>query len=209
MSLLIEENAVVLFQGDSITDAGRSREDHTALGAGYAAMAAAWFTALYPGRNVTFLNRGIGGHHVTDLQGRWKEDCLDLKPTWVSILIGINDCGHRYSTGVEVTTEAYEAGYRDLLTQVRDRLAARIVICEPFLLAHPERLNWREDLDPKIGAARALAREFADVFIPFDGLFAQACTAQEPAFWAPDGVHPTAPGHALMAQAWLRGVGAV
>lgn len=37
-----QPNELVLFQGDSITDAGRSREDDSQLGAGYAALLAAW-----------------------------------------------------------------------------------------------------------------------------------------------------------------------
>ncbi|MES9143948.1 SGNH/GDSL hydrolase family protein, partial [Cutibacterium acnes] len=205
MSLLIEENAVVLFQGDSITDVGRSRENDKDLGKGYANMAPAWFSALYPERNVKFINRGISGNRVKDLRGRWKEDCLDLDPTWVSILIGINDCWRRDDRNDPTSVESYEEGYRDILSQVRDELGAKIIICEPFVLPSLEdRRMWRDDLDPKINVARDLAREFNAIFIPFDGLFAQASTKKEPAFWAPDGVHPSQAGHALMANAWLK-----
>ncbi len=72
-----------------------------------------------------------------------------------------------------------------------------------------DRENWREDLDPKIAIVRKLAREYGALYVPFDGLFAQAATQREPAFWASDGVHPTAAGHALMAQTWLRAVKAL
>ena len=85
---LIEDNAVVLFQGDSITDAGRDRNAKGSLGGGYAQMAATWFTALYPEKRVNFLNRGNSGNRAADLEARWQADCLDLKPSWVSIMIG-------------------------------------------------------------------------------------------------------------------------
>ncbi|MBN1933543.1 MAG: GDSL family lipase, partial [Anaerolineae bacterium] len=91
--------------------------------------------------------------------------------------------------------------------QVRDQLGARLVICEPFLLPVPDdRRAWRVDLDPKIAVARDLAREFGAIYVPLDGILAQASTRRAPAFWAADGVHPTPAGHALIAQAWLKAV---
>jgi acyl-CoA thioesterase I len=207
MNPLIEQNAVVLFQGDSITDAGRSRESDADLGRGYAQLVAAWFSALYPERNVTFINRGISGNRATDLVARWQQDCLDLKPTWVSILIGINDTWRRYDANDPTPADAYTAHYRTLLEAVRHRTEARLILLEPFVLPVPEdRVHWRADLDPKIAAARALAREVGAHFVPLDGLFAAASTQREPAFWLPDGVHPSPAGHALIAQAWLRAV---
>lgn len=210
MSLLIQENAVVLFQGDSITDCGRNRNDPSSLGFGYAMMAASWFSALYPERRVTFINRGISGNRTKDLVARWDEDCLALKPDWVSILIGINDVWRRYDRNDPTPLEAFASNYRRLLTDIKEKLGAGIIICEPFVLPVPDdRKAWRVDLDPKIQAVRELAREFGAYYVPFDGLFAQAASRVDPAYWAPDGVHPSLAGHALMAQAWLKAVGAL
>ena len=209
MSFLIEDNAVVLFQGDSITDAGRSRENDEALGSGYPAQTAAWFSAMYPEKNVRFLNRGVGGNRVKDLCARWTADCIALKPDIVSIMIGINDTWRRYDGNDPTSSSDYEKGYREILTRTKD-LGARIIILEPYVLPVPEdRVKWREDLDPKIDAARRLAREFNAVYIPLDGIFAQAAAARDPAFWAVDGVHPTPAGHALIARSWLQAVGAI
>jgi lysophospholipase L1-like esterase len=207
---LIENNAVVLFQGDSITDAGRSRLNDIDLGRGYAAMAAAWFSALYPEKHVRFLNRGISGNRAVDLRGRWQHDCLDLQPTWVSILIGINDTWRRFDSNDPKTTESYERDFNHICSQVRDRLNARLIIMEPFLLPTPrDRIAWRQDLDPKIAVARKLSREYDALFVPLDGIFAEAATKQAMEFWLPDGVHPTTVGHALIAQAWLKCVKAI
>jgi acyl-CoA thioesterase-1 len=207
MGTLIEKGATVLFQGDSITDAGRNRADGFDLGQGYAMMAASWFTALHPERRVQFLNRGVGGDRVKDLRARWERDCLELKPMWLSILIGINDTWRRYDSNDCTSAEEFEAVYRDILSQARDRLGARLILCEPFVLhATEDKMQWRADLDPKIHAVRKLAREFGAIFVPLDGLFAAASTRREPGFWAADGVHPSPAGHALMAQAWLRSV---
>ncbi|NPV79477.1 MAG: SGNH/GDSL hydrolase family protein [Firmicutes bacterium] len=204
MSTLIETDAVVLFQGDSITDAGRSRLNDDDLGLGYPMLTAAWFSAKYPDKRVRFINRGVSGDRVRDLQARWKRDCISLKPTWVSILIGINDCWRRYDNDDPTSVEDFEASYRDILTQVKERLDAKVILMEPFVLpVFAEQARWREDLDPKIHVVRKLAREFETLLLPLDGLFAQACTRRDPSFWSPDGVHPSPAGHALIARAWL------
>jgi lysophospholipase L1-like esterase len=205
---MIKPGSIVLFQGDSITDCQRKKELPGDLGRGYALMAAGLFQARYPERNVKFLNRGISGNRVKDLEARWDEDCLGLKPDVVSIYIGINDTWRHYDRNDPTSTEQFAAGYRRLLERTKAGLDARIVLVEPFVLPVPEdRKTWREDLDPKIQVVRELAREFGALLVPLDGLFAQASMRAEPAFWAPDGVHPSPAGHALIAQAWLQAIG--
>ena len=208
MSIRIEDDAVVLFQGDSITDAGRTMGLGEDLGQGYVMMASALFSAICPEKRVRFVNRGISGNRVKDLRARWQEDCLDLTPTWVSIMIGVNDTWRRFDSNDPTGPDAFEADYRAILEQVRDGLDAQLILIEPFLLPVPEdRLEWRADLDPKIDAVRRLAQEFSAILIPMDGVFQRACAHRSPAFWAPDGVHPTPPGHAMIAKEWLRAVG--
>jgi len=200
----IQHGQTVLFQGDSITDAGRSRENLNDLGFGYAALTAAWFAASYPARTVRFFNRGISGNRAADLRGRWQADCLDLKPDWVSILIGINDTWRRYDRNDPTPAETYRENFRAILERTA-KSGARLIVLEPFLLPVPEdRKAWRVDLDPKIAAARELAREFKAIYVALDGLFAEAAAQRDPAFWLPDGVHPSLAGHALIARAWLR-----
>jgi len=207
MDLAATKNPLILFQGDSITDAERNREEPWSLGTGYALMIAGWFQALFPEINGVFLNRGVGGDRVVDLKARWQEDCLDLKPDLVSIMIGINDCWGRYSYNTTVPVEEFEADYRAILRQTKEALAAEIVLCEPFVLPVMEgQEKWHEDLGPKIQVVRNLAREFNAILIPYDGIFAQAATRQKPAYWLYDGVHPTEAGHALIAREWMKHV---
>lgn len=209
--MLIKDNFTVLFQGDSVTDAGRSYEDDSNLGWGYPMLISSWFTALYPEKQVKFINRGVSGNRVVDLQSRWDRDCIDVKPDVVTILIGINDCWRKYDSNDPTSAEKFEAGYRDLLTQIKEKLSgAKIILMEPFVLPIPEdRADWRVDLDPKIHVARKLAREFDATLVPLDGIFAQAAAKAPLATWAADGVHPTQAGHALISEAWLKAVKAL
>lgn len=207
----ITEGATVLFQGDSITDADRARFFADDLGRGYVQMVAGWYSALYPERQARFVNRGIGGDRVVNLLDRWEDDCLALRPDLLTILVGINETWRAFDAGDPTPVATFERGYRELLTRTRERLPqTRVILMEPFSLPiSPDREAWRADLDPKIGAVRRLAREFGHLLIPLDGLFAQAATRRDPSFWAQDGVHPTPAGHALIAQTWLRAVGAI
>ncbi|MNO23528.1 GDSL-like Lipase/Acylhydrolase [compost metagenome] len=205
-----QENDIILFQGDSITDWGRNYEDPSSLGVGYALMVAARLGLQYPEKKLTFINRGISGNRAADLQRRWDRDCLELKPTVVSIYIGINDTWRRFDSGEETTAAQFEASYRDLIERTLNATNAKLILVEPFVLPVPEdRKGWRQDLDPKIHVVRELAREYGALLVPLDGLFAAASMKANSAFWAPDGVHPSPAGHALITEAWLKAAGAI
>lgn len=205
---IIQKGETVLFIGDSITDALRSYEDAYSLGNGYVFVAAGLFASLYPELQVQFLNRGISGNRIIDLEQRWQEDCLDLKPDWITIMIGINDATWRYTRDDSTTTEHFISVYRELLTQAKEQFGTKLIILEPFVMPTSDlRIQCREDLDPKIHALRDLAQEMGAIYVSMDGLFAEARSKAAIEYWAPDGVHPTPAGHALMARAWLRAVG--
>jgi len=207
VALGIPPGSGVLFIGDSITDAGRDRDDPASLGSGYALMAAAAFGARHPRHGVTFVNRGIAGDRVHDLVARWDTDCLELVPDVVSVLIGVNDTWRRYDSDDETPTADYESDYRKILTRARERIDPLFILVEPFLLPmSDDQHGWRVDLDPRIGVVRRLAAEFDATLVPADGTFAAAAADAGPAVWSTDGVHLTPAGDALLARAWLRHV---
>lgn len=212
---VIKPGDTILFQGDSITDAGRKRgindaNSVAALGEGYA-----WFTASQllvdsPTANLKIFNRGISGNKVYQLAERWQADCLDLKPNVLSVLIGVNDFWHTKSFEYKATVETYENDYRKLLQRTKDALPdIRFVICEPFLLTCGNvKPDWPGEFAAYQAAARRLADEFKATFVPFQAAFDRAVKIAPPATWAADGVHPSSSGAALMTHEWLRAVGA-
>ncbi len=192
----------ILFQGDSITDAGRDYSDPHNLGNGYPRFAAEILKERFPDEELEFLNFGISGNRACDLVARWETDCLDWHPDIVSILIGINDTWRRYDENDTTTAEQFEANYRKLLGGLREKTAAKIVILEQFLLpVDSQKERWHgEDLDEKIQVTRRLAREFADVFVPLDGMLAAACVGQDPSAFSGDSVHPSKEGARLIGE---------
>jgi lysophospholipase L1-like esterase len=209
---LIGTGETILFQGDSITDAGRSREhasepnEQPALGSGYAWLAAVELLVQRPNGALKIYNRGISGNKVFQLADRWQADCLDLKPTLLSILIGVNDIWHTLNGTYKGTVEIYERDYRALLERTRKELPKlKLVICEPFVLrCGSVNEKWFPEFDAYRAAARHVAENFDAVFIPFQAMFDEAIKYAPPAHWAADGVHPTPAGASLMANTWLR-----
>lgn len=210
---MIGPDAALLFQGDSITDAGRMREaidaNNTAgLGWGYAQIAAATLLAERPADALRCFNRGISGDRIIDLHARWKIDTLQLQPTVLSILVGINDLLHAYFNGNGIELPRFEKLYRELLTWTREALPnTALIIGEPFALpCGTMQPAWMEELEPRQAAVRALADEFGAVFVPYQSMFDAAANEASMSYWLPDGFHPSPAGHARMAQLWLQRV---
>ncbi|HIS68829.1 MAG TPA: SGNH/GDSL hydrolase family protein [Candidatus Gallacutalibacter stercoravium] len=207
MKPFFTKGQTVLFQGDSVTDCDRDRNDPTSLSAGYPGKVAAVYRALF-GDGVRFINRGVGGDRTKNLLLRYEEDFRQVKPDFVSILIGINDTWRRYDSGDPTSTQQFAANYRQLLTQLRaDFPDIKIMLIEPFLLpTMADKLCWREDLDPKIQEVRALGAEFADYYIPMDGIVNALCITKtyRPEELSADGVHPTDVGHGVLAYQYLK-----
>ena len=213
---LIAPGNTVLFQGDSITDAGRKRDtakdanSFAALGSGYAWLAAAELLIDRPQDQLKIYNRGISGNKVYQLAERWQDDCLELKPDALSILIGVNDFWHKHNGDYDGTLEKYEADYLALLVRTREELPeVKLVICEPFVLkVGAVDDTWFPEFDAYRAAARDVAQEAGATFVPFQTMFDRAAKLAPPDHWAADGVHPTTHGAALMAHMWLNAVGA-
>ncbi len=211
----IPAGSVVLFQGDSITDAGRDRKregsanDAAMFGRGYPFHIAAYALSHHPQANLQIYNRGISGNKVPDLDARWDKDCLDLKPAAISILIGVNDIWHKLNGHYDGTVADYEEGYNALLARTKKALPdTRLIVCEPFVLrCGAVKDNWFPEMDERRAAAKRVAENHAALFIPFQTMFDDAVAAgTKPEFWARDGVHPTVAGHGLMAKTWIEAV---
>lgn len=210
------EQKVILFQGDSITDADRSRTNDLSMGCGYPTFVSGHLGAAYP-HQYKFYNRGIGGHRVVDLYARIKADMINLKPDYMSILIGINDVWHEIGGHNGVDADKFEMVYGWMIEELlRELPGLKLMLLEPFVLPgcstrnneeFPNRWEYfRTETDLRRAAVKRLAEKYNLVFVPLQDRF-DAANADAPAdgYWLSDGVHPTAAGHELIKQAWLEG----
>lgn len=210
----LQENDIILFQGDSITDSGRKKDDAnfnnaSAMGNGYAHIAGSELLYKHAAKNLKVYNRGISGNKVYQLAERWEKDCLELKPTVLSILIGVNDFWHKLNGRYDGTVQKYRDDYVALLNRTKQALpAVKLIIGEPFAVTGIKAVDekWYPEFDGYRAAAKEIASQFNAVFIPYQTVFDKAAQKAPGVYWTYDGVHPSLAGARLMAQAWLEAV---
>jgi lysophospholipase L1-like esterase len=197
--------ARILFQRDSITDGnrGRNAEPNHILGHGYVFIIAARHGAAFPGAKLDFMNRGVSGNTVLDLEKRWQKDTLDLKPDVLSILIGVNDRGRR------VPLAKYEQTYDKLLADAKaGNPKTKLVLCEPFVVNHlatkPQHGSPNADTVKRQEIVARLAKKHGAAFVPFQAALDRATERAPAIHWIWDDVHPTYSGHQILVDEWER-----
>ena len=214
-TIQFKKDDTVLFQGDSITDAGRDRKKELpnrswSFGNGYALLAASNLLNSMPEKELTIYNRGISGNKVFQLADRWDKDCLELKPNALSILIGVNDYWHKRNGKYDGTVEVYNRDYRTLLERSKEAIPGiQLVLCEPFYVLETSAVDesWIKPMKEYQAAAKQIADDFNAIWVPFQNVFDEAVKHAPGKYWAGDGVHPSMAGAQLMAEAWLKAVG--
>ena len=204
-----------LFQGDSITDGnrGRNADPNHIMGHGYAFAVASRIGADFAPAKFAFFNRGVSGNRIPDLQKRWQTDTLDIKPDVLSILVGINDTGASVNKAADAATvEEFEKGYRKLLQDCKFANPNILFILGlPFVCqVGPVRNNWeawRDGVRQRAEVVRKLAAEFDAVLVDYQAVFDKAARQAPAEYWIWDGIHPTVPGHELMAREWIEQAG--
>ncbi len=200
----------ILFQGDSITDCGRG----DGLGNGYALMVTAELGCENPGK-YQFLNRGISGNRITDIYARIKRDIINLKPDYMSLLVGVNDVWHEFSRNDGVDADKFEKIYCMLIEEIKAALPdIKIMILAPFCLRASATDNteecpnkwegFRTGVEERARRAKAVAEKFDLPFVTLQDKFDAAAETAENTYWLYDGVHPTAMGHQIIKKEWLK-----
>lgn len=204
----------ILFQGDSITDFGRNRQDPKGVGSGYAMLVKAALGFDNPSE-YEFFNRGIGGNKIVDVYARIKSDIINLKPDYMSILIGVNDVWHGVDWDNGVDADKFEKIYCMLIEEIKEVLPnIQIMILEPFCLRAeatdnteevPDKWNvFSSEVKKRAEKAKKVAEKYNLTFIPLQDKFNEAARTVENAYWLYDGVHPTPMGHELIKREWLK-----
>lgn len=209
----LKENTVILFQGDSITDGARGRNEdlNHIMGHGYQYIIGAKLQGDNPEKNIRIYNRGISGNRISDLYSIWLEDAVNLKPDLLSILIGVNDISHIYERNSGSDCNRYEKIYRLLLDEMLEKNPdIKFVLMEPFIgdnfETEEKRIFFRRNIVGYQKAVKKIAEEYNAVYIPLQDMFdtyAKKIPSKE-LIW--DGVHPTMLGHELISRRWLEAI---
>ena len=204
----------ILFQGDSITDCGRARENDLHVGTGYALFVKSQLGFEKPGE-YEFYNRGISGNRIVDLYARIKADIINLAPDYISILIGVNDVWHEFGSHNGVDADKFEKIYCMLIEEIREALPnVKIMILEPFCLKgsatenseeQPNKWNiFDSEVRKRADKAKKVAEKYNLTFVELQNVFEEATETMDATCWLYDGVHPTAMGHELIKREWMK-----
>jgi lysophospholipase L1-like esterase len=158
---------------------------------------------------LSWVNRGVSGDTVRDLEQRWERDAIDTKPDWLSVKIGINDVWNAFrdnAAGV-VPIDEFEVTLRRLLRRAVEATGCRLILADPYLI-EPDRADPQRVQSDRYGlVVRRLAEEFGAMHVRTQDAFDAVLEVSEPSDWAYDRIHPELPGHAVIAQAFLQALG--
>ena len=196
----------ILFQGDSITDAGRDKRNYHHLGMGYPKFTAPRIEAAYPDVEFEFINFGISGNRTGQLFDRLTQDCISFQPDIVSILIGINDVWHRYAFEMVPTTDEQIAlNYKCILERLKKDTNAKILMLQPYTEGEKQAC-MRPDVERAKLIVNDLANKYSDAYIKLDDLMHADENYGKPDYFTPDGVHPNPKGADFIARHYLEAV---
>lgn len=195
---ILEENDVVLFQGDSITEWGRDKSktipnDFSSLGAGYVLLTATEVLRDYATKNLKIYNKGISGNKVYQLADRWNTDTIAIKPNVLSIMIGVNDYWHTLMAGYKGTLDIYRSDYKKLLERTKQALpGVKLIIGEAYAMKNVKVVDdsWYPAFDGYRRVAREMAEEFGAAFIPYQSVMDEALKLAPASYWSIDGCIP-------------------
>ncbi len=210
----IEPGSKLVMIGDSITDCGRAQPVgeglFEALGKGYVAQVDALLTAVYPDYKIRVINMGTSGHTVRDLENRWQRDVLEMRPDWLSVMIGINDVWRQFDSPlrpeIAVAPDEYEPTLRRILAAARPSLKG-LILLTPFYIEPNPADAMRARMDEYGAIVEKLAGEFDATFVNTQEAYNTVLKHLYPATLAWDRVHPGAGGHMVLARAFLNAVG--
>lgn len=212
--MLLAENDKIVMIGDSITDCERQRpagEGYAgSLGNGYVNLVAALLDTVYTQLNIRVVNMGVSANTVKDLKARWQADVLDLKPDWVSVMIGINDVWRQFGSPYNRERATSEQEYSSVLEElVKTTLPVvkGIVLLSPYLVEPNAAEPMRAAMDRYGAIMGEIAGKYNVIFVDTQAALNHLLTFRHPVTLANDRIHPGTTGHMALARAFLNAIG--
>ncbi|MGI5893398.1 MAG: SGNH/GDSL hydrolase family protein [Candidatus Merdivicinus sp.] len=208
------KNSKVVFIGDSITDFDRARPygegRDTSIGRSYVGLVDGFIKAAYPDAHIRIINMGISGNTTRDLKDRWQTDVMDLKPDWLSILIGINDVWRHFDRPFIVESQVgiaeYRANLEELIVKTLPTLKGGLILMTPYFMEQDKTDAMRVMMDEYGAVVKELAQKYGAVLIDLQAEFDRYFAHNHPMSVNWDYIHPDIVGHSIIARAILKAI---
>lgn len=212
--MLFEKKARLVMTGDSVTDCGRPYEAKAGTpwshGDGYVNLVYAFLTALYPEKQIMVINTGKSGNTIVELEDRWQEEVLALKPDWISVLIGVNDVWRQFDGQLEqcsiVDKETFRKKYEGLIQQTLPQVKGMILM-GPFMIEENKEQPMRKMVEEYAEVARTLAEKYDLLYIDLQKKMNKFLESLSSYHISQDRVHPNIKGHMIIAKAFMDAIG--
>ena len=212
--MLLDTNDKLLFIGDSVTDMGRERPVgeglREAAGDSYVTLVDGLLQATCPEKHIRVVNMGCNGNNIRDLKARWQTDVSDLKPDWLSIMIGINDVWRQFDSPhiVEqhVPLEEYERTLDELVGTTLPSVKG-LILMTPYYIEPNRKDAMRARMDEYGAAVKRTAEKYGTVFVDTQAAFDEKCRFYHPNYYTWDRVHPSRVGHMVLAKCVMEALG--
>ncbi len=212
--MLLKPNQKLVMIGDSVTDVGRTQPFGEGLfepyGKGYVNLVNALLGAVYPDMQIRVVNVGCSGNTTRDLKTRWQRDVIDLKPDWVTCMIGINDVWRHYDMPwqkeVHVHEDEYEKNLDELTAQTMPHVKG-FVLMTPYFIEPNANDAMRAHMDRCGAIVKKIAAKYKTHIVDTQAAINKALEFYYPGTLAWDRVHPSSIGHMVLARTLLNTLG--
>lgn len=212
--MLFSDGDKIIFTGDSVTDAGRGRPVgeglHAGVGGGYVRQIDNILNVVYPDWRFWVVNTGSSGDTSRTLKARWQEDVMNLKPDWVSLMIGVNDVWRQFDSpgviGAQVSLTEYTATLCELLERTLPAVKGMILI-SPFYMEPLRDDPMRRMVCDYARAAENAAKKYNCLYVNVQQAFDDFLNYRHSSYISWDRVHPGPIGSTIIAREFLKAVG--
>lgn len=189
----LKSNSIVLFQGDSVTDCHRDRNDEYSLGDSYVKEVSNYLKQY----NIRSINKAIAGNKVNDLLDRFDNDFKNVKPDYIFLLIGVNDTWHNYPN--QKDTKTFEQEYDLLLSKIKKEINVPVILLEPFIIGYNEEITiMKPDLKEKIEIIKSLSTKYNYEYISFEKELNEILTKDNYLEYTLEGIHLLEKGYKIL-----------
>ncbi len=135
---------------------------------------------------------------------------MNLKPDWVSVMIGINDIWRQFDTPTIPEQHVYLPEYRDNLCEMLERtlpVVKGVIIMSPYYMETNREDPMRHMTDEYIKVCEEVAKKYNCHYVNIQQAFDDYLIYRHPTYISWDRVHPGEIGSMIIAREFLKAIG--
>ncbi|MDL2292087.1 SGNH/GDSL hydrolase family protein [Acholeplasma sp. OttesenSCG-928-E16] len=213
--MIFKKEDKIIFFGDSITWAGKLKEDgegapaNHPFGNGFVTLLNSYFTIHYPELNLRLINKGIGGNRASDLLQRIDQDVIAHKPNWMFMMIGVNDAWRQFDSGQIKEFLIPDSEYKkniELIVQKALGNGIGVILGSPFVVDKNKKDPLRAKLDTYNNILKEIATKYDLRYVDIQSRFDKVLNKIHSYVMTNDRIHLNFTGHMIIMEEILAAI---